>query len=346
MSSYIYYIDTLNAIEIVTEPLSLTKHSMTSVKEYVIINGGLDDSSMIHNALFTYNTVTNIWRAYQPPGWVGFGMFCSSICGIGNQVYVFGGIDFIDVYRHTNSVFSLNLINGKWQNLFRRTENHDQNTPPPMKNSVMWYHNRRLYNFGGSLNNAGFENTIYKFCLKTSTWSKVRQIGSKPLIDRRIFGTIYKNQFYIFGASLITGENKFTLVNVFDFSRNKWTTKETKSKTQQYPDDRTQESFAFSAHFGYLSGGNIPNTRTCYSDIWKMDLESLGWTKLDYTLKTAVREHTTYVVKDCPLYSFGGVRPSSLRKNTLECFDVESDTLSRVCDGFGSRVSNNSGFIY
>ncbi|KII73977.1 hypothetical protein RF11_11576 [Thelohanellus kitauei] len=59
----------------------------------------------------------------------------------------------------------------------------------------------------------------------------------------------------------------------FSLKTSKW--------SKQYPEDRFDESFAFSSKFGYMRREVCPLTFTRYSDIWRFELDTLEWLKLD-----------------------------------------------------------------
>ncbi|KII74876.1 Kelch domain-containing protein 10 [Thelohanellus kitauei] len=118
---------------------------------------------------------------------------------------------------------------------------------------------------------------------------------------------------------------------MFDFSTSEWTKKATKSSNEQYPDDRILESFAFSSKFGYMCGGNISNTNVYYSDVWKIDLETLEWFKMDYSLNAGICFHCSTVVDDSYMYYFGGLGHGFDGFNTLGWFIIRPPSLYRLC---------------
>ncbi|KII71380.1 hypothetical protein RF11_09139 [Thelohanellus kitauei] len=110
---------------------------------------------------------------------------------------------------------------------------------------------------------------------------------------------------------------------IFDIRINTWSTKQTKSSAQQYPCDREDDSFAFSTNTCYLSGGE--DDVEFYTDIWKIDFESIEWCKLDYSLCL----HTTSVVEDKYLYRYNADQDDSNDPYFLERFILRPPTLYR-----------------
>ncbi|KII61569.1 Actin-fragmin kinase [Thelohanellus kitauei] len=209
-----------------------------------------------------------------------------------------------------------------------------------MNVNIFFYHNQSLYVVGRILdddnsedsNYSGEENSyvMYKFCLKYSKWSKVQESGVKPTFYDHAYGTIFENQLYIFYPES-TETNKFREVFVFDFSTNVWNTKATKSKNQDYPDERTRESYAFSRYCAYMSGGSTDHMGSFYSDVWRIDLETLEWEKIDYFHETGVYDQLMSVVNDSYVYIVGGYDKNSHYLNTFERFAIRPPSLYRLC---------------
>ncbi|KII74879.1 Nitrile-specifier protein 5 [Thelohanellus kitauei] len=176
-------------------PSNRVHHCMTSVREFVIIYGGYENFNGVEcNDLWTYNTITGIWKRHQLEREIKDTCLSSSICSVGNLVYIFGG-DCIDGenYRQTNSIISFDITNATWDVVSPHIDNYHQNMPPPLCGNLLLHHNGWLYVIGG-FNDSLNINTIYKFCLKSSTWSLMPQNGVKPTFNRQIFGTVYKNR--------------------------------------------------------------------------------------------------------------------------------------------------------
>ncbi|KII71178.1 Kelch domain-containing protein 10 [Thelohanellus kitauei] len=311
-----------------TGPKNRLYHCGTTVREFLIIYGGYDCKEGVEcNDLWIHNTINGVWKQYPTPIELKDTPVSSSICAIGNVVYIFGGQCLQDNHRPTNSLISFDINTATWKTVYPHTGGFDRGIPPPMYGNLIFSLNGSLYVLEGI---HGLEklNALYKFYLRTSTWSLVEQKGRKPLFVVGIFGTVFNNQLYCFGSSLPESD-RFRDVSIFDFSTNTWTSRATTSKCQRYPSDRSNESFAFYSKFGYMSGGE--SLSELYSDIWKIDLESLEWSKMDYTLKKAVCDHYMAVIDECYLYSYGGFDTNLNYSNSLERIILRPPTLYRLC---------------
>ncbi|KII74880.1 Kelch domain-containing protein 1 [Thelohanellus kitauei] len=312
-------------------PGNRVNHCMTSVRELLIIYGGTENNTgAIYNELWIYNTISGVWKRHQSPIEIKDTCLSSSMCAVGNVVYIFGGNGLDDDdYRQTNSVVSFNIANDTWDTVYPHTDDYDANTPPPMSGNYLFYHNGSLYVLWGYHESLNLD-TIYRFSLKSSTWSMLPQNGVKPTLNRQIFGTIYRNKIYCF-ESPYAGTKRFTDILIFDLSTHTWISRAIYSKNHHYPDHRYFESWAFSGHIGFMSGGIRPySTNMIYSDIWRIDLECLEWFQLEYSLKTGVYGHCTSLVDDFYLYTFGGYHGDGF-VNTWERFTVQPKTLYYSC---------------
>ncbi|KII62269.1 Kelch domain-containing protein 10 [Thelohanellus kitauei] len=296
-------------------PENRAHHCITSVREFIIIYGGCETNTGAEcNDLCIYNTISGCCKRYQTPREIKDTCLSASICCVGNLVYIFGG-DCVDedIYRQTNSLVSFNLTDATWNVVYSHNDEYDENTPPPMWGNALFYHNGSLYVLGGFNCRLNLD-TLHKFCIKTSTWSMVPQNGLRPIFKHQIFGTVYKNK----------------KISMFDFFTNTWTSRATNSKSQHYPDDRIYESFTFSDNVGFMSGGINPNFNVVFSDIWRINLETFEWFKLEYSLKTGVYCHRMSVIDDYYLNSFGGYRDIYI-PNPLECFTIRPKSLYHLC---------------
>ncbi|KII67083.1 Kelch domain-containing protein 10 [Thelohanellus kitauei] len=312
----------------ISAPKLLNGLSMTSIGRSLIIYGGyMKDDGRLGGGLLSYDTISGIWREYKTYHYTDEYFYFASIIANGNLVYIFGGTDLEDYHPYTNSLVSYDFRNGTLQTLFHETHDCDENTPPPMSNSCIFYHNTCIYVLGGIYDDVHV-NTMYKFCLSTSTWSLVPQNGQKPLLTGNTFGTIFNNRFYLFGDSSVTGPNGFRDAMIFDFSTNTWTIMKTSSKIEQYPEDRIEESFAFSSNLGYLVGGKKADT--IYTDIWRIDLETLEWVKLEYSTHTGLDISCTSIVDNCYLFSAEGCDYDSGLLKVFERFTIQPPTLYQL----------------
>ncbi|KII73981.1 hypothetical protein RF11_11580 [Thelohanellus kitauei] len=204
-------------------------------------------------------------------------------CAVRNLVYIFGADVVHDLFRLINSLFSFNVTNGTWETVYSNSGDRGENNPQPIYFPFIFSHHESLYVMGNgeSVDQLG---VIYKFCLKTLTWSLVQQIGEKPIFVHAFNGTVYKNKLYIFDGNP-DATNRFREVNIFDISTNKWSRRLTSSNCQDYPLKWMCESYAFSSSCAYMSCGLNVDISAHFTDTWRIDLDTLEWVKIDDVCK-------------------------------------------------------------
>ncbi|KII63875.1 Kelch domain-containing protein 10 [Thelohanellus kitauei] len=319
----------MNVTGVMSAPTCRSDHSMTSTNKFLIVYGGCYNTcETVFNEMCIYNTITDMWRLYPGPFESEKRFASSAICAVRNSVYIFGGSNPHSYNDETNLLFVFDISSATWKTLSAHTNEYDQNSPPPMYDNCILYHNESLYILGGFAGNE-FSNKMFKFHLKTSLWTLVPQNGPKPRSKTRLFATVFQNKFYCFGGYLENPTDKFEHVNIFDFSTHTWTTKQTHPNNGEFPSDRNHQSFVFSSEYGYLSGGD----RLCgfYNGIWRINLESLEWLKLDYSLKSGMVFHKMAIVDDSMLYVFGGWYEDSICSDKLERFALKPQPLYQLC---------------
>ncbi|KII70605.1 hypothetical protein RF11_16137 [Thelohanellus kitauei] len=286
---------------------SLNEFIMASIREFLIIYGGINDiNGRERFHLWTYNTRSCCWRRYDSPI-VRKPIFRTSmICAVGNLVYIIGGhCHPLDVYL-PDAIVSFDITCETWKIVYRPNVNDDENVQRPTYLSGLFHNDDCLYVLP-IYDVHGFKEVIYKFCLKTSKWSKVPQSGQKPPFMTLYYGTVYKKQLYLFEWDK-SDTSRFCKVKTFDLLSNVWTTKQISVKNQQYPESGDFESFAFSNNIGYFVNGYDPCPVIREIEIWVIDLETLEWSKLDYTVAKGTFRNQLCVVDDSYLYSFGKFR--------------------------------------
>ncbi|KII65618.1 hypothetical protein RF11_10056 [Thelohanellus kitauei] len=174
-------------------PEKRTFQSMVSVREFLIICGGSDfEASRGYNDLWSYNTISGVWKRYELPIEVK-NTFYPMTCAVGNLVYIFGAEVFENDFYHINSLFSFDVTHGTWTNVYYRSDG-DENTIEKIKFSIIFYHDGFLYVMGTGEEDSNL-NLIYKFCLETLTWTLVQQLGEIPVFYDTFYGTVFKNQY-------------------------------------------------------------------------------------------------------------------------------------------------------
>ncbi|KII65617.1 hypothetical protein RF11_10055 [Thelohanellus kitauei] len=94
-----------------------------------------------------------------------------------------------------------------------------------------------------------------------------------------------------------------------------------------------------------MSGGRNFDTDTDLLDIWRIDLETLEWVKLDKSLPRTIYSHRMSVVEDCFLYNVGAYEISSRYFDVMERFILKVPSLFRICLESVCRLPNITNYI-
>ncbi|KII66647.1 hypothetical protein RF11_01913 [Thelohanellus kitauei] len=333
---------------------SRVSFNLSSTREFLIVSGGKKQNNRTYyDEILVHNTISGVSKRYKSPFKMKY-FPISMICSAGNKVYM------CCMKTHTHgcpniiSLISFDVTNARWENLYSHTENYCVNETLSLDLDLFFYHNESLYAFGlycGQYNSEEEDNSdepdtsgMYKFCLKTSKWSIVKQIGESRIFDGMTYGTVFKNQLIVFNT-LLGPTKKFREVKIFDFSTNAWSTRATTSKNKQYPPYQRTETYAFSSTCVYMTGGCKSSDPLSNTGIWRMDLESMEWTRMDYFVKTVAFRVITCVVDDTYLYSFSMICNDSPKPTTLELFTLQPPSLYRLCLESVYRSPNMTRYI-
>ncbi|KII62214.1 hypothetical protein RF11_06585 [Thelohanellus kitauei] len=178
-----------------TMPGSRVYNCMVNVHEFLIIcERYLSLSGAAYNDVSSYNTVSGVWKLHRRQMEQEEVYSYTKICAHGNNVYICSIDNHYGEVPQINSIVSFNVINDKWETVYSPSEERDDNEPGPMYVSLFIYHNGSLYIMGYSANSQDLDAT-YIFCLNTSKWSVMQQIGETPKFYGEMYGTVFRNQY-------------------------------------------------------------------------------------------------------------------------------------------------------
>ncbi|KII69231.1 hypothetical protein RF11_04003 [Thelohanellus kitauei] len=164
-----------------------------SVREFLVIYGGYNfrTNTNCHD-LWSYNTMSCVWKRHPTPIELEDVRRHTKICAYENKVYLcsikYPARDTIEI----NSLFSFEVINSKWETLYSYSVHGNDNRPHSISVCLFFYHHESLYLMGNGEIYPDID-VIYNFCLKTYTWSVVEQIGVTPVFKGILYGAVFKN---------------------------------------------------------------------------------------------------------------------------------------------------------
>lgn len=117
---------------------------------------------------------------------------------------------------------------------------------------------------------------------------------------------LFDKKLLIFGGGTSSECFGFEKIPVFDLSTKSWRGEETSGDGGEYPVSRRCHGCVQMAHLVFVFGGT--NGATIFDDVWRLDLDSFTWKKLDVTLPTPLFFHGASLSHSGLLTIFGGVK--------------------------------------
>ncbi|KII73257.1 Kelch domain-containing protein 10 [Thelohanellus kitauei] len=289
-------------------PLTRTAHCMLGVDNYVVIYGGKGPDNSVLDEIWAYDTLRRVWSHSELPIEVQKMCLYSSMCACRTFVYIFGGTNYPLGDQVTNLLLQVDIRHFRWRILFEHSIETSDDIPQPMFQSTIFYKDRGIFVVQPVSDTEKFAS-IYRFCLDTSSWKIITNFRHEPEVRFLGYGTIFNEKLFYFSRSDIS-INKFFEVGVYKMSMKMWGTSPTTSPTGEYPVDRENETWAFGGKYGYLCGGqrlDMESKRSFIEDVWRIDLETFEWKKLNLTPKQGRSHHAMALLNEDCLYVFGGI---------------------------------------
>lgn len=267
--------------------------------------------------LWKFNLVSKTWVKLKNNGRMPEELASHAAVMCNDVLLVFGGTGVPFGASSSNKLHMCNLNEPDWT-LIETTGSQ----PVEQYGQAMTFYEGCLYVVGGT---TGFDYSIdvYKFDLNTRAWEELIPTTSKPAERYRSEIAIYNDKIYVFGGGTTMISYGFKKVPVFDIINRKWV------KIKTYPDLRIAEGFpqprrchgcVTNGSYVYICGGY--DGVTVFSDIWKINLPTMQWTKLRQSLPRPVYFHSTALSPSGQMFIFGGVTSIGENKRTSNLYSV------------------------
>ena len=121
---------------------------------------------------------------------------------IQEKMYVFGGWDAASVKETYNDVYSLDLIENRWEKVITQGM-----TPSPRAGMSAVADDAKAYFFGGVDKSGTFSDDLYMLDTRTMNWFKPSTAGSLPAVRADHTANLVGNKMYVFGGQSDAGEH-------------------------------------------------------------------------------------------------------------------------------------------
>jgi hypothetical protein len=307
-----------------------------------------DDSSWVESSpmlkeLWKCNPFTRKWTKIPIRGTPPAQLASHSVVILGKKILVYGGTAFPFGQNSSNRIYTGDLVTGEWKHL-KHTNSPDDNIDniPPRQYGqavVLDEPNYHIYVIGGTTGHE-YSIDVHRFDLISKKWSllwkKSTAVGGDVFPEERYRHecVLWRKKIYAFGGG--TDQSVFSLktIPVFDTETKQWiaiVSNPGKPDSYPLPPPRRCHGCVIHENYVYINGGM--NGVVVFSDVWRFDLLTHVWEKINMRLPTPLFFHAVSLSKASGrMIVFGGVNRIV---NTLQA-DVRVNDLYSVYLGVPS----------
>lgn len=246
----------------------------------------------------------------------------------GGVMYIFGGESFDKEYH--NNMIVIDIQKNAWSYLEVEGEK-----PEPRKGHTAELVNGEMFIFNGVGKDGQLYNDVYKFSLKTHTWTKIDAFGHVPSGRYNHTTAIGNGCIYLYGG--FNGEKVLSDFYCMSLSNYLWTLVHNKETSMRAPPKQGHSMFFFDGYVVVVGGPNSKNDQEL--DILKYSTEKEIWSQVLYDVQSANSENMENTQRlfhsDCILdkdtftmYLFGGTDPSNANRMDQIVFILTDPLLS------------------
>uniref|UniRef100_A0A914EB49 Kelch domain-containing protein 10 n=1 Tax=Acrobeloides nanus TaxID=290746 RepID=A0A914EB49_9BILA len=361
-------------------PTSRSGHRSLCDLDYVYIIGGYNariNGTTTMREVWRLNTVTHAWSQVNVDG-----LFPETMASFVAEQrdysmrhsLIFGGTGFPFGLSATNKLYSLKETSDE---TFRIDEEETTGIPPPPSygSAFVAADDKTFYLIGGTTGQE-YNLDIWKLFWSTENqrwnWTQLTTHRYDSPVGRyRHEAVLIKDLIIIFGGGTPQWSEQLEKLNAYNINEKRFLEIQTNPDLKHgFPQPRKCHAVVRYEDDVYIIGGcNEPPDAefigaqfyTVLNDLWKINLTTLQWTKLDTNLVNGVFFHSAVVTFEGCIYIFGGccdgrsavrtnrvqriwIRPPSLQRLAMQTIvHYLPELLSQFPDRI--RISNVSGVI-
>ena len=277
-----------------------------SINQDIYILAGKADESRT-NDFWKYETTSQRWFWQpNPPIKIRSGSSQWSLDGL---LWLYGGRNDTNTQHALDDLWSYDPATRDWQQHFTNVN------PGPRYGCSFWKDesNNYLYLFGGKSNSVNILDDMWRYNVKTSSWSAVSPPENMGFFDDTVTTTIGNNVFFFGKRFFRLNMKSMTLTDL-----------ECESSCPEKRDDAVIWSVGDKI---YLFSGRINNK--IYGDFWVYHTNDNHWQQLEVSAPSARWGSNFAETRDGELYMLGGQeQDSSLLSNDFWLYTWKSETVS------------------
>uniref|UniRef100_A0A915HKH7 Kelch domain-containing protein 10 n=1 Tax=Romanomermis culicivorax TaxID=13658 RepID=A0A915HKH7_ROMCU len=330
-------------LDLSRSPFPRSGHRLLATDDKIYLVGGYNPqvsgggSGSILREIFCFNITTSKWEKLKPhqnnlPDELA--SHCSELYK--NYILIYGGSGYPFGQRNSNKLYCFNLKTNRFRLVNVEHGLHDPDVPEPGYGQATVLDGHNLYVVGGT---SGFEYNcdIHKIDLQKSplTWKRLASGNTLDLERYRHECVVFRGRLILFGGGKSDEARALHVLDCFDLQLSEWISLNTKAdKRHGFPGARRCPGLARRKNDVYICGGTSNNF--IYDDVWKFNLETSRWQKLNLVLPRPVYFHSFDISPDGGMYVYGGVASKQgtsevERLGELYCFRLAPPSLKQLC---------------
>ncbi|KAK7068074.1 hypothetical protein SK128_013744 [Halocaridina rubra] len=286
-------------------PLGRSGHRISCSDSFLYCVGGYHPAYGTLREAWRLNLSTGEWEQLSDSSATPPTSISHCMVSVGHDLLTFGGTGFPFGSVMSSDIHACNKTTGEW-----RTISAEGEAPPHLYGQACRRLGDYVYTVGGT-SGYHFSLQVHVFHLPTSTWrclasSQMFKQENEPSGRYKAEIGVIPNQIVVVGGSSASTVFPLDEVPVFDNLTGEWSLKATKQdpRLHAYPSPRKCHAAVQRGTDLYIIGGADGNE--VFDDIWKLNLITLAWSRLDLVTPVPLYFHDAAVTPNGCLYIYGG----------------------------------------
>ncbi|XP_048409784.1 kelch domain-containing protein 10 isoform X4 [Stegostoma tigrinum] len=286
--------------------------------DYEESGGPGNEDYPLFRELWRYHFASGTWQQVGTEGFMPRELASMSVVLHGNNLLVFGGTGVPFGESSGNDVHVCNINYKRWALLNCRGKK-----PNRIYGQAMVIINGYLYIFGGTTGYV-YNTDLHRLDLTAREWIQLKPNNPpSDLPEERYRHEIAHDgqRIYILGGGTSWTTYPLDKIHAYNLETNTWEEMQTKPQDRTgFPAARRCHSCVQIGHDVYVCGGY--NGEIILGDLWKLNLQTLQWTKLPAEMPEPAYFHCAAVTPAGCMYVHGGVVNIHENKRTDSLYKI------------------------
>lgn len=287
---------------------------------YLYVFGGFNPNTTtkLFSEIWCLNLSSKTWSKIETSGPSPPCVASSTLVLKRRYLIVFGGSGYPFGMHNSNKTYICDLRTRKWQEIDNGSSVDNSPSACYGQSAVVGPDNC-MYVFGGT-KGLEYNDDLHKLNMESYSWECIKSLRA-PSSRYRHEAVCIENGFLVIGGYGEHGACALDKVFVFKYDLNVWEAVDCCGfNDNELPEPRRAHSCVQFNDEVYICGGyremnSDANENSAYNDLWKLDLKTFFWHKIDQVLPFPRFFHSAAVTSKGCMYIFGGVQ--HLKDNVL-----------------------------